>query len=117
MSEHNGNGNSVVNSVAMMPGRNGGLLKRGGSHNGGRKPSALREAMRQALKPRIKIAQAIADDKDASMSDRLKAIDLLAKYGLGTTVTETDTEGNDVPRGRLTPEERRAALLRELGST
>jgi hypothetical protein len=52
--------------------------------------------MRQALKPRLKIAQQIADDPKASPSDRLTAIDLLAKYGLGTTITETDTNGNDV---------------------
>ena len=47
--------------------------------------------------------------------ERLKAIDLLGKYGMGTTVTETDTDGHDVPRpGALTPDERRAALIREL---
>ena len=27
---------------------------------------------------------------------RIRAIDTLAKYGLGTTITETDTEGRDV---------------------
>jgi len=33
----------------------------------------------------------------------------LAKFGLGTTNTQTDTQGNDaVPPGRLTPDERRA---------
>ena len=36
--------------------------------------------------------------RSAAVSERLKAIDLLAKYGLGTTVTETDTEGHDVIR-------------------
>ena len=49
--------------------------------------------------PRIgcpRIAQEIADDEKASHADRLRALDFLAKYGLGTTVTETDTDGNDV---------------------
>lgn len=29
---------------------------------------------------------------------RIEFANLCAKYGLGTTVTETDTEGNDAPR-------------------
>ncbi len=28
--------------------------------------------------------------------ERIKFAEMCAKYGLGTTVTETDTEGNDV---------------------
>ncbi len=28
--------------------------------------------------------------------DRLKFAEMCARYGLGTTITETDTEGNDV---------------------
>ena len=56
---------------------------------------------------------AIADDKKASKAERLKAMDLMARYGLGTTSTATDTEGNDVPRaGKLTDEEIQAELQR-----
>lgn len=29
---------------------------------------------------------------------RKEYADMCAKYGLGTTITETDTEGNDVPQ-------------------
>ena len=36
-----------------------------------------------------------------AVSERLKAVDLLGKYGMGTTVTETDTDGNDVPRPQV----------------
>jgi hypothetical protein len=104
-----------------MAGLNGGSLRRGGGNpkrNGGRPPSVIREKLRGSFDKRVKVLEQIADGKlAASVADRLKAIDLLAKYGLGTTVTETDTEGNDAPRpGVLTPDERRAALIRELSN-
>jgi hypothetical protein len=57
--------------------------------------------MRESLEKRIPILEAIADDPDADDSDRIKAVDLLGKYGLGTTTTETDTGGNDVPRPQV----------------
>jgi hypothetical protein len=95
-------------------------LRRGGTNKGGtgRPPSVIREKLRGSFDKRVKVLEQIADGKlAASVADRLKAIDLLAKYGLGTTVTETDTEGNDAPRpGVLTPDERRAALIRELSN-
>ena len=50
---------------------------------------------RNALAKRITVAEGICDDPTASKNDRLKALEFLAKYGLGTTITETDTEGND----------------------
>jgi hypothetical protein len=83
-----------------MPGRNGGNLRRGGGNpkrTGGHAPSVLREKMRGALATRVKIAQEIADDTEGTSADRLRALDFLAKYGLGTTITGTDTEGNDAP--------------------
>lgn len=39
--------------------------------------------MRGSFDERIAILEAIADDPDASKSDRIKAIDMLGKYGLG----------------------------------
>jgi hypothetical protein len=35
--------------------------------------------------------------ESASPADRIRAIELLAKYGLGTTITPTDTQGEDLP--------------------
>lgn len=120
MSESNGNGNHASNHVGavgalVIPGKNGGRLRNGGTNKGGpgRPTSALREKLRGSFKRRVKILEEIADGdavqivKDAQghetdmrvsapIADRLKALDLLAKYGLGTTITETDTEGNDV---------------------
>jgi hypothetical protein len=54
--------------------------------------------MREALDARIPLLIEIAENPQASVSDRLKAMDMLGKYGLGTTVTETDTEGRDAIR-------------------
>jgi hypothetical protein len=78
----------------MQPGRNGGKLLVGGVHaNAGRPPSELRAQMRGSLAQRIVIAEKIADNPKSSDSDRLRALDFLAKYGMGTTVTETDPNG------------------------
>lgn len=49
-----------------------------------------------SLDKRVPIAEAIADNPKSAPSDRLRALEFLAKYGLGTTNTETDTDGNDV---------------------
>jgi hypothetical protein len=83
--------------------KHGGGRIRAGSKPGntagpGRPPSVLRERMRGALEARIAIAEQIADDKRASHTDRLRALDFLAKYGMGTTVTETDGDGNQAEK-------------------
>jgi hypothetical protein len=108
MSEHNGNGSNgqdvgksvpkSVETIATMPGRNGGTLRRGGNKTPGpgRPPSVIREHAREGFADLIPSLKRIAGDKETSTTDRLRAIDLLGKYGLGTTVTETDTEGRDV---------------------
>ena len=84
--------------VRTQPGKNGGRLRVGGTNkNAGRPPSAIRAQMRGALAKRVKIAEQIADDTHASQSDRIRALDFLAKYGLGTTQTQTDADGNDAP--------------------
>lgn len=90
----------------------------------GRPPSIIREKLRGSYEDRIKLLEDFADGrfvpamppnaelaaklesgKDAAtnvvmavyaISDRLRALDQMAKYGLGTTITETDTQGNDV---------------------
>jgi hypothetical protein len=99
MSDTNGAGN-VVPNVVFMPGRNGGKLRRGGPiHAGpGRPPSAIRALAREDFADLVPELRRIAKSPKATTSDRLKAIDLLGKYGLGTTVTETDTEGRDAIR-------------------
>lgn len=49
----------------------------------GRPASELRARLRGSLADRTAIIEEIADDGEQSAADRLKAIDLMAKYGLG----------------------------------
>lgn len=89
----------MADTVPTHEGRNGGRLRRGNPGNKGglgRTPSEIRQKLRGSFADRVKVCEKIADDPKASPSDRLRALDLLAKYGLGTTITETDTDGNDV---------------------
>jgi hypothetical protein len=88
----------------LVPPKHGkGLLRHGSKPGGppgpGRPPSAIREAMREALADRIAIAEQIADNVEASTSDRLRALDLLAKYGLGTKSEVTGEDGAPIHAG------------------
>ncbi len=71
-----------------QPGNRGGL---------GKPPSALRERLRGSLDERVVVLEQIADDETAMHRDRIRAVDTLAKYGLGP-LKEVSVE--DV-RGRL----------------
>jgi hypothetical protein len=79
---------------ALVPQAHGGALLAGGlpGHRGGtgRPPSALRERMRGALEDRVHIAEEIADDPNVSPADRVRALDFLARYGLGTRTELVD---------------------------
>ena len=63
----------------------------------GRPPSAIREALRASFSERLGILAKLADDEDLAPAERMKALEMMAKYGMGTTTTVTDTEGNDAP--------------------
>jgi hypothetical protein len=96
------------NLIPGNPGNSGG--KKGRS---GRPPSALREQLRGSFAERIPVLEQMVDDAKTSASDRLRALDLMAKYGLGTTSTSTNTDGQDAPTpGKLTPEEIEAEVKR-----
>jgi hypothetical protein len=105
----------------LVPQPHGGALSAGNPGNSGgkkgrsgRPPSKIREKLRGSFQKRIRILEQFADgiviytlrdgekpDTDAilklapSVADRLKALDMMAKYGVGTTSTMTDVEGND----------------------
>lgn len=74
---------------ALVPQPHGGALRHGslpGNPPGpGAPPSELRARLRGSLEQRVRVVEEIADRADASDADRLRAIDLLARYGLGTT--------------------------------
>ena len=91
-----------------------------GAPNAGRPPDAIRRICREGFADRIPALVAIANG-EAIQSEtvqiegkpdelrtvyptpeqRMKAIDMLAKYGLGTTITPTDAEGNTLTKFTL----------------
>lgn len=74
---------------ALVPQLHGGALLKGGlpGHVGGtgRPSSVLRERLRGSFQDRVKVLEEIADDAQADPQDRIRALDVLAKYGLGVT--------------------------------
>ncbi len=80
---------------------------------GGRPPSVLLQKMRGALEERLPILIAIADGEidgeKVKVADQLRAIDLMAKYGLGT-VHDLKVEKED-PEVRRSGEEIAQSLL------
>lgn len=68
---------------ALVPGAGRGPAA--GAPNAGRPPSAVRALLRESFAVRVPLAEALADDPTLSAADRLRALDLLARYGLGTT--------------------------------
>ena len=82
------------NPPALVAQAHGGALLAGGlpGHRGGsgRTPNALRERMRAALEDRMHIAEEIADDPSVSPADRVRALEFLARYGLGTRTESAD---------------------------
>lgn len=66
----------------------GGAILQGGNPGNkggpGRPPSALRERMRGSLEERLKVLEEIADDSDSRPADRIRAVEVLARYGLGS---------------------------------
>lgn len=67
----------------LVPGAGRGPAK--GAPNAGRPPSAVRAILRESFVNRVPLAEAIADDPSFPPSERLRALDLLGRYGLGTT--------------------------------
>lgn len=49
----------------------------------GRPPSELRERLRGSLQHRVQVLEEIADDPAALPSDRVRAIEVMLRYGLG----------------------------------
>jgi hypothetical protein len=90
----------------LIPQPHGGALVSGGRKGQkggtGRPLNVIRATMRQAFDERIPILQRIADDEEATVPDRLRALDMLAKYGLGTTPPTTDGPAPEPQRMTVT---------------
>ena len=85
----------------LVPQKHGGAIRKGakpGTNRGGtgRPPSLIRQRLRGSFDDRIRVLEEIADDPTVSASDRMRAIDLLAKYGLGTQAEVTGADGGPV---------------------
>ncbi len=78
---------------------------RSGAPNAGRPPSAVRAACRDAFARRIPILEAIADDATSAPGDRLRALDLLGRYGglLQAGLGEDDAGASERPGVILLP--------------
>lgn len=110
----------------LVPQKHGGALLDGAPDPSrhvpgpGRPASEIRARLRGSFAERIPILESIADSPESSPTDRARAIDLLAKYGLGTTKELTVEHVQDRLRQtidaiqRVLPPEQATALLTEL---
>ena len=75
------------------PAHGKGKLRRGGPNGGagGRPPDVIRAALRDAFWKHRKQLEEFAQSDDPSTA--IKAMELMAKYGMGTTFTPTDDKG------------------------
>jgi len=79
---------------ALIPGAGRGPKR--GAPNAGRPPDEIRAALRLQFDKRVKVLTSIADNKAEESSVRIKAVEMLARYGLGTTWTPTNTAGENL---------------------
>ena len=108
--------NSDPSSPALVPQPHGGALLAGGipGHRGagGRPPSALREVMRLSLEKRIPVLEQLADNAEVAPRDRIKALEVLARFGVGSASEVETTHRFDTPP--MTPDAARQALEERL---
>ena len=96
-----------------MPGKNGGVLRVGGTNpNAGRPRDVVRAAMLSALDERLPRLIELAHCGEPAVE--IKAMEMLARYGLGTS-NELDTRLKD--ERVLTREERETRALTLLKGT
>lgn len=80
--------NGRDNGVKKIPQAHGGCLNAGGTPGNagglGAPPSELRRILRLKFAERVAVLEEIVADTKLRAGDRVKAIELLARYGLGT---------------------------------
>lgn len=92
-----GDGNTAGNTAARgRPFQRGADSRRGHGKRGrsGRHPDKIREVCRTEFSKRVKILAAIVDNEQEPAAVRIKAMETLGKYGLGTQFSQQDPEGN-----------------------
>lgn len=71
----------------LIPQPHGGALRRGGNGSGGRPPSKVRRAMLKQGANRLRVLREIADNPKEKARDRIRAVDVLIKNGLGPAIS------------------------------
>ena len=74
-----------------MPGRNGGTLMRGGYHGGGRPKAEIRRSLREVFDKGIPEIERIMLEGEKE-ADRIRAMELAGKYGVGAPKVGYDEE-------------------------
>ena len=89
-----------VSPIRKIPQPHGGALNSGGTPGNkggpGASPSELRARLRGSVEERVKIIEEILDDPDTSTSDRIRCVDVLLKYGLGTAHEVGGVDGGPI---------------------
>jgi hypothetical protein len=85
----------------MIPQPHGGALRRGGTNKGGpgRPPSWFRELARAKLERHVLLEELakMARSPEVEPRDRIRAIEALLRYGVGTREEVTGPDGKDFP--------------------
>jgi hypothetical protein len=94
-----GESDSHIDRHGLRPFQKGDDARRGhgpkpGAPNAGRPPDAVRAACREAFADRVSILTELADKGTPDI--RLRALDMLGRYGLGTSFT---LDATDAPTG------------------
>lgn len=81
--------------------RTGGRLNHGGTpghdgSNAGATPKAVRDELRRMFMRNITRLETIAKDPKSSKAERMKALEMMAKYGVGVPSTTLNDEGEAV---------------------
>lgn len=95
----------------LIPQGHGGALRNGGTNRGGpgRPRSAIRDACARSFDERIAVAEKIADSRKATRLDKLRALDLLGKYGGLHKIEHGGSVGLDETLKELADRERNGA--------
>ncbi len=101
-----------VTTGELVPQKHGGSLRNGGTNKGGpgRPPSKVRQRCRDSFEDRLPFLEGVVDDDEERMSERLKAHEMLGRFGGVDKVALTVDEQ---PEQELTPE-RIAGIMEQI---
>lgn len=80
-------------TAALIPQPHGGALRSGGkpgNKGGSKPPSIVRKACRKGFYARIPLLKRIADNEAVDIKERLRAVEMLGRFGLSGAITWDD---------------------------